>query len=422
MIDIEIIRRDPEAVKHAVAARQLTDVDVDALVRADEAWRAQTAELESLRHQHRIGSTQVSALSGTERMGRIYELRGSSAEVQKAEEKLRDLAEQREILWKKLPNLPLPTVPVGRDASENVIREAPKELPAHTFTPRDSLDVGLSLGIIDVERATVASGTRFGALIGDGALLEFALVRHALDVLVPEGFISIVPPVLIKRAGMDAMGYLDRGADEVYITQDDLLLVGTSEQSVGAMFAGHTFAESELPKRFVAFSSCFRREAGSHGKDVRGIIRLHQFDKVEMFSFCRPGESFSEHQAFLGYQKRLMDDLELHYRAVDLCTGDLGFAAAATIDLETWFPARGAFTETHSTSNTTDFQARRLGAKFRAADGTQQLVHTVNGTVYAIQRTIAALLENGQQRDGSVRIPKVLQPFLGGRDELRPPS
>lgn len=418
MIDIELIRRDPEAVQRAVAARQLTDVDVDDLVRADEAWRAQTTELERLRRQHRMESTQVSALGGTERTGRISELRGSSVAVQKAEEKLRALAEQRETLWKRLPNLPLPTVPVGRDASENIVREEPEKLPEYAFTPRDHLDVGTALGILDVERATAASGTRFGALIGDGALLEFALIRHALDVLIPEGFLPIVPPVLIQREGMDAMGYLERGADEVYLTQDDLMLVGTSEQAVGAMHAGHTFADADLPARFVAFSSCFRREAGSHGKDVRGIIRLHQFDKVEMFSFCRPEESAHEQAVFLSYQKRLMDDLGLHYRIVDLCAGDLGFAAAATTDVETWFPARRAFVETHSTSNTTDFQTRRLRTKVRMPDGATSLVHAVNGTAYAIQRTIAAMLENFQQADGRVRVPTVLQAALGGREFL----
>lgn len=417
MIDIELLRRDPEAVKRAVATRQMPDVDVDALVRADEAWRAQTSELESARHQHKIASAQITQLQKQERTDRIGELQSHAAAVREAEEKLRALAEQRLALWKRVPNLPLPGVSVGKGSEENVVRAHPAKVPQYAFTPLDSLDVGTSLGLIDVERAATASGSRFGALVGDGVLLELALVRHALDVLSEEGFTPLLPPVLIKREGMDAMGYLERGEEEVYQTQDALMLVGTSEQAIGAMHAGVEFREEELPRRFVAFSPCFRREAGSHGRDVRGILRLHQFDKVEMFSFCHPQRSQDEHEFFVSLQERLMRDLELTFRLVDLCTGDLGFAAAATVDLETWFPSRNAFVETHSASNTTDFQTRRLGTKFRAPSGTN-FVHAVNGTAYAIQRTVAALLETHQQADGTVRLPAVLQRHFGGRKTL----
>lgn len=425
MIDIELLRRDPEAVKRGALAKGATAEDIDTLVRLDAEWRMKTEAIERLRHEQNAANEEVASLPREEKTRRVHELRLLSDHVRAGEEELRGLAEQRERLWKKLPNLPLQGVPLGRDATENVERKPAAALPAYAFPPKDSLDLGTVLGIIDTERSAVASGTRFGALVGDGALLELALVQHALHVLSAEGFTPILPPVLIKREGMEAMGYLERGADEVYQTQDDLLLVGTSEQAIGAMHAGVEFREEELPVRFVAFSSCFRREAGSHGKDVRGILRVHQFDKVEMFSFCHPERSNDEHAFFLLLQERLVSDLGLAYRLVDLCTGDLGFASAATVDLETWFPSRKAFVETHSTSNTTDFQTRRLNTRFRAADqsrrgraptdGGSRLVHAVNGTAYAIQRTVAALLETHQQADGTVRIPEALQASLGGR-------
>lgn len=418
MIDIDLLRGDPDAVRRAVAARGLTDVDVDGLGVADAAWRSQTTEVDRLRHRQKEASAALGGEGGkTERS--IAHLRADAAALREAEEKLAHLAERRQTLWKRVPNIPAADVPVGPDASHNVVLREPRALPSYDFPLRDSLDIGRALGVVDVERATRASGSRFSALLGDGTLLAFSLVRHALDVLVPEGFTPVLPPVLLRREGMDAMGYLDRGADEVYTTQDELLLAGTSEQSLGAMHAGYTFAAEELPARFLAFSSCFRREAGSHGKDVRGIIRLHQFEKVEMFSFCRPEDSTTEHQRLLGYQRRLMDDVELPYRAVQLCTGDMGFPAASTVDIETWFPHRRVFVETHSTSNTTDFQTRRLQTRFHDADGSLRLVHALNGTAYAIQRTLAALLEVHQTADGDVRIPAALRPLMGGRATLR---
>lgn len=426
MIDIELLRQDStfKEVKRAIAARGYNDGDVDALRKADAEWRSLKKREEELRRQQHLFTetrTRTSGMAGhPEVLRRTDEVeRAAARQLRETLEALRPLEEERLARWKKLPNLPLPGVPEGRDAHSNVVREAPPKLPAYAFTPRDYLDVGTALGIVDVERAAVASGTRFGALVGDGARLEFALVQHAISVLAGEGFTPVIPPVLVLRERMDAMGYLDRGADEVYETADGLVLVGTAEQSVGAMHAGHVFRLEDLPARFAAFSSCFRREAGSHGRDVRGILRVHQFDKVEMFSFCHPEKSVEEHTAFLALQQRLMDDLQLPCRVVHICAGDLGFAASAQFDLETWFPSRQAFVETHSTSNTTDFQARRLPVKFRGREGRAQLVHTVNGTAYAIQRTIAALLEVHQDADGSVEIPKALRPFIGGQERLR---
>lgn len=420
MIDIEILRQDPDRVRKALTDRSL-DFDLESLLRADADWRAKTEAVERLRQEQNQANREMARLAPEVQAQRRDELTSLADHLREAEEELHHLTEQRDALWRKLPNLPLATVPLGRDAAGNLVREKPRALPEYAFPLRDYLEVGIRLGVIDVERATAASGSRFAALTGDGALLAFALARHALDVLVPEGFVPVLPPVLLKRESMAAMGYLDHGADEVYATQDELLLAGTSEQSVGAMFRDETLTADDLPKRFVAFSSCFRREAGSHGRDVRGILRLHQFEKVEMFSLCRPEQSEREHAAFLNYQKRLMDDLGLHYRVVDICTGELGFAAAAQVDLETWFPARARFIETHSTSNTTDFQTRRLATRVRLPGaGKLVIAHAVNGTAFALQRTIAALLETHQQADGTVRIPPSVQPHLGGRSTLEP--
>lgn len=421
MIDIERVRRDLESVKRSVTAKGSPEADVDALLRADETWRMRTAAVERLRYEHREARERLQADSGKEKSARVYELRTLSDRVREQEAELQKASEERRKLWKQLPNLPLEDAPVGASAKENVVRETPEKLMEYAFTLKDSFDVGTSLGIVDTERAAVASGARFGALVGDGVLLELALVRHAIGVLSSEGFTPLLPPVLIQRERMDAMGYLERGADEVYTTEDNLVLVGTSEQAVGAMHADYEFPEDALPARFVAFSSCFRREAGSHGRDVRGILRVHQFEKVEMFSFCHPTRSRDEHAMFVQLQRRLMDDLKIPYRVVDICTGDMGFAAASQVDLEAWFPARRAFVETHSTSNTTDFQTRRLSTKFRTNAGTRALVHAVNGTAVALQRTIAALLETHQEADGSVRMPDVLRPYLGGRERLTNP-
>ena len=426
MIDIELLRKNPEEVIKRLGTRGVSKEDVEKLIQADASWRESKTAYERLEAQ-RNELMQERSLPLPEdeekRLTAMIEEITKQLRDSKEWENLKSLKENRDRLWKYLPNLPLPDVPVGSDVSANQeITGLSRPHPKFDFPPLDHVELGGRLNLLDVERATTASGSRFGALIGNGVRLELALVNHALDTLVNEGFQPVMPPTLIRRDRMEAMGYLDRGAEEVYTTQDDLVLVGTSEQSVGAMYAGQVFSQKDLPARFAAFSACFRREAGSHGKDVRGIIRVHQFDKVEMFSFCRPEDSVKEHSFFLELQKRLMEDLEIPFRVVQLCTGDLGFAAAATYDIEAWFPSRNAFVETHSTSNTTDFQTRRLPVKFRAGNGPLRLGHAVNGTAYAIPRTIAALLEAHQTADGTVRIPNVLRPYLGGQDTLRRPD
>ncbi|MFZ2357201.1 MAG: serine--tRNA ligase, partial [Candidatus Omnitrophota bacterium] len=301
------------------------------------------------------------------------------------------------------------------------------------FVPKDYFSLSEKLGIIDVKRAAKVSGSRFGYLLGAAALLEFALINFAIKRLLDEDFISkiikknnlnvsgkpfipVIPPVLINRKSMWGMGYLDQAADEIYhLEKDDLYLVGTSEQSLGTMHQDETFKEEELPKRYVGFSTCFRREAGSYGKDTKGILRVHQFDKLEMFSFTAADKSSEEHKLFLGIEEALMQELKIPYRVLRICTGDLGAPAASKFDIEAWFPGENIYRETHSTSNCTDYQARRLSIKYKSLVANHQssvkYVHTVNGTVFS-QRPILAIIENYQTKEGAINIPKVLSSYF----------
>jgi seryl-tRNA synthetase len=276
------------------------------------------------------------------------------------------------------------------------------------------MEISKNLDLIDIERAAKVAGTRFGYLKNEVVLMEFALIRLAFDILAKEGFTPVLPPVMLKAEMARGMGYLEQNDKEeaYYLPQDNLYLIGTAEQSIGTMHAEETFREEELPKRYMAFSTCFRREAGSYGKDTRGILRVHQFDKVEMFSFCRPEDSIKEHKFLLELEEKLMQALKLPYRVMNICTGDLGRPAAAKYDIEAWLPSENKYRETHSTSNCTDFQTRRLNIRYRTKQGQLKFAHTVNGTAFS-QRPILMIIENYQQKDGSVLVPKVLQKYTG---------
>ncbi|MDP3004469.1 MAG: serine--tRNA ligase [Candidatus Azambacteria bacterium] len=315
---------------------------------------------------------------------------------------------------RKLRNQPLPEVPVGKDETENIVLREVGEKPEFGFAPKDYLTLNKNLGWIDVERAGKAVGSRFGYLLRDAVDLEFALVRLAFDTLRKESFIPIIPPVFLKPEAMRGMGYLDYNEDEVYhLEKDDLYLIGTSEQAIGAMHMNEILDGKSLPLRYVGFSSCFRREAGSYGKDTKGILRVHQFDKVEMFSFCRPEDSKKEHEFLLSMEEKLMKALELPYRVLQICTGDLGVQAANKYDIEVWLPGQNKYRETHSTSNDTDFQSRRLNIRYKnPKTGKNELVHTLNGTAFAMGRTIIAIMENCQQKDGTIKIPNILEKYI----------
>jgi seryl-tRNA synthetase len=423
MLDIKFIRENPDAVKAGLAAKQV-EIDIDRLLAVDTDRRALIQQIEELKARQNKESEMVSKEKDKSvRDEKITALKELKDQIKAIDPKLEAVSNEFDQLMRLIPNLPADDVKVGKDDSENYTIREVGERPAFDFKAKDYMELGESLGIIDVERASKTSGSRFGFLIGDGALLQFALVQYVLGQLVPEGFAPVVPPVLINERAMGAMGYLERGADEIYhLDKDDLYLIGTSEQVLGAMHMDETFQEAELPRRYVGYSSCFRREAGSYGKDVRGILRVHQFDKLEMFSFVLPENSDEEHEKLLAMQEQLLHGLGLPYRVVGIVSGDLGDPAARKYDIEAWVPSQDTYRETHSTSTCTDWQARRLNVRVKRKGGELQFCHTLNGTAFAIGRAMLAILENNQEADGSVAVPAALIPFMGGKTHIRPQS
>ncbi len=374
----------------------------------EAAQKSARKELEQLQATINSASKIMPTLSPEQKKTKIAELKPISDRI--AELK-KQMSRQVKIV---LPNIPKDDVPSGDDESGNVVlREVGKK--KNIKNPQDYLSLAEPLNLIDMKRASKVSGSRFGYILGPLAQMEFALIQYAQSVLLPKGFTMVVPPVLIKEENMAAMGYLAGGGgdDTYHLTKDKLYLVGTSEQSIGPMHRDEVFTEQDLPKRYLAFSTCFRREAGSYGQDTKGILRVHQFDKLEMFSFALPEKSDAEHEFLLAMGEKLWQGLDIPYRVVKMCAGDLGWPSARTYDLEAWMPGQGTFREVGSTSTTTDYQSRDLNIKVRR-DGKKELVHMLNGTAFAIGRTLIAIVENFQQPDGSIAVPNVLQPWMGG--------
>ncbi len=398
MLDIKFIRENLDEMKKGVKNKGVK-VDIDKIVKLDKERRKLIQETENLKaEKNKLGAKDQK--KGKEIKNKIKK---REPELQKTEKEFNELMLQ-------VPNLPLDDVWVGKDERDNKVI---KKVGQPKKGGDDYLKIAEKLDIIDVKRAAKVAGTRFGYLKGGAALLELGLIQMAFDVLLKEGFIPVIPPVMIKAEMAKGMGYLEQLGEEeaYYLPKDDLYLVGTSEQSIGTMHADETFNEKDLPRRYMGFSTCFRREAGSYGKDTKGILRVHQFDKVEMFSFCKPEDSIKEHKLFLSLEEKLMKLLEIPYRIVQVCTGDLSVPSVSTYDLEAWMSGQGEYRETHSTSNTTDFQARRLNIRYRSKKGIE-FVHTVNGTAFAIGRTLIAIIENYQQKDGSIKVPEVLQEYI----------
>ena len=423
MIDIRHIREKPDDIKAAIRRKGADPGLVDAVLEADRRRRDTLQRVESLRAEQNRASQEIPRLTGSARETRIAEMKRIATEIRASEPELAAADAALEAALRRIPNPPHPEVPDGGPEASVTLRTW-GEPPHPPFEMRDHVDLGIRLDMLDMERAAKIAGSRFVLLRRDGALLELALFRYAVDRLVAEGFVPVIPPVLVKRdAVLGTMG--GGGLDEqmVYrIEGDELALTGTSEVALGSMMAGEILDEDALPMRFVGISSCFRREAGAHGKDTRGIFRLHQFDKVEMFSFCHPEKSWDELAYLLSQQEALWQGLGLPYRVVDIAAGDLGDPAARKYDIETWMPGRGGYAETQSTSNCTDFQARRLNVRMRsAARRGLEYVHTLNGTAVAATRTIIAVMENFQRADGTITIPPVLQSYMGGRTEITPP-
>ncbi|MEK7529533.1 MAG: serine--tRNA ligase [Patescibacteria group bacterium] len=412
MIDILRIRNNAEQVKENLRRRGGTTDMIDDVRALDETYRARLEQLNTLQAERNLKSTKQPTPEEREH------LKALAQNIKKIEKDVKRIEDKMEARLRQVPNLLLDDVPDGAGDAQNEIVRTVGDIPSFAFEIEDHLTIGERLDIIDVNAAAKVSGSRFTYLKGDAVLLQMALLHYALNVLVSEGFVPTLTPHLISREAMAAMGYLDKGGEEeiYHLKHDDLVLIGTSEQSIGPMYMNTTLDVEQLPLRFVGISPCYRREAGSYGKDVRGILRLHQFDKIEMFSFTSPDQSETEHLFLLNMQERLMQGLGLPYRVIKLCAGDTGFASARTFDIETWLPAQNQYRETHSTSTTTDFQTRRLKTRIKGGKGTY--AHALNGTAFAFGRILIALLENGQEADGRVRIPNVLQTFMGGRTHI----
>ena len=411
MIDLKVLREDPDAVRRSQLSRGENPALVDALLEADIARRATISAADSLRAEQKAASKAVGSAAPADRPALLERAKQLAAEVKEAEARQVAAEESFTTAHLAIPNLILAGVPAGGE-DDYVVLDVVGEPPA-IENPRDHLDLGETLGLIDMERGAKVSGSRFYFLTGRGALLQLGLLQLAVRLATDNGFTLMIPPVLVCPEVMGGTGFLGSHAEEVYrIESDDLYLVGTSEVPLAGYHSGEILDLSTGPRRYAGWSSCFRREAGSYGKDTRGIIRVHQFDKVEAFVYCRPEEAEAEHRRLLGWQRQMLELIEVPYRVIDVAAGDLGSSAARKYDCEAWVPTQQAYRELTSTSNCTTFQARRLATRYRDDNGKPQIAATLNGTL-ATTRWLVAILENHQLPDGSVRVPAALVPFVG---------
>ena len=437
MIDPSILRTDPDRLRESQRRRGESVVLIDDLVAADVAKREAQQRFDELRNEQKTLGKQIGPLQGALKksadasaradaqaqldvlMGRAQEL---ADQVKAADEAADTAGAALDALWLQVSNLVSLESPVGGEEDFVVLAEVgtPRDFTAEGFAPRDHVELGQLLGAIDIDRGVKVSGSRFFYLTGPGALLEIALLNLAMQQATSHGLVPMITPTLVLPSAMEGTGFLGQAAENVYrIESDDMYLVGTSEVPLAGYHSDEIIDANQLPLRYAGWSSCYRREAGSYGKDTKGIIRVHQFDKVEMFVYCRPEDAEAEHARLLEWEREFVDALEIPYRVIDVATGDLGSSAARKFDMEAWIPTQGTYREITSTSNTTEFQARRLRIRMRDEAGTRPLA-TLNGTLCAMPRVIVALLENHQQADGSVVIPSALRPFMGGREVILP--
>ncbi|MFT6563466.1 MAG: seryl-tRNA synthetase [Actinomycetes bacterium] len=438
MIDLKVLRDDPDRVRASQVARGEDPGLVDLALEAGQARRTAIAQFDSLRSKQKALGKKIGPLQGQLRkaddaqrpaiQAHVDELMAEAAmtaeAVKSAESTQRDTDEVAEKTVAVLSNLIDPRAPIGGEEDFLMLEEigTPRDFAAEGFAPKDHVELGQLLKAIDIERGAKVSGSRFYYLTGVGAQLELALVNLAMQFAAENGFTPVIPPALVKPAAMEGTGFLGQAAENVYrLDADDMYLVGTAEVPLAAYHMDEVLDAAALPLRYAGYSPCFRREAGSHGQDTRGIFRVHWFDKVEMFSFCAPEDAEAEHQRLLGWEKQFLDALEIPYRVIDVASGDLGASAARKFDCEAWIPTQGRYREVTSTSNCTEFQSKRLRIRQRSAEGISP-VATLNGTLCAVTRIIVALLENHQQADGSVRVPAALRPYLGGAEYLTAPT
>lgn len=417
MIDIKFLREHPDVVRASQKGRGESVELVDQILAIDEKKRAAVTEFETLRQEQNTLSKSVGAAKGDEKAALLENSKVLADKVKAADTKRAQVEEQTKALILQLSNLLDTQAPIGGEADFLIIEHVgtPRDFGKDGFAPKDHVELGKLLGAIDTERGAKVAGSRSYYLTGVGALLEFALVNYAIQSAVKNGFTPVIPPVLVNPAAMQGSGFLGQAAENVYrIEKDDVYLVGTSEVPLAAMHMDETLPVDKLPLRYAGYSTCFRREAGTYGKDTRGIIRVHQFDKVEMFTFCKPEDAHAEHQRLLQWEKDFLTAMEIPFRVIDVASGDLGSSATRKFDIEAWIPTQDAYREVTSTSNCTDFQGRRLNIRYKDSEGVKAIA-TLNGTLVAIPRMIVAILENHQNADGTVNVPAALQPFLGSK-------
>ncbi len=409
MIDARLLRENPDLIRESLRRRGST-IDLDRLISLDAAVRAKRQEAEGLRARQKEAGRLIATLDGSEKEAAIAEVADLATEVKDATAEADRLAAEFDLALLDVPNL------VAVDAADGHTEADSVEIKRFGNPRSDGLDhatLGERLDIIDTARGAKVSGSRFGYIKGLGAMLEFSLVRWAMDHLVEAGFTPMLPPVLVREEALEGTGFFPEAREQVYeMPKDELFLVGTSEVPLAAYHGDEILDSDDLPLRYAGFSTCFRRESGTYGKDTAGIFRVHQFDKVEMFVFTTPDASAEEHDRLLGVEEALVQELELPYRVVNVAAGDLGASAAKKYDIEAWFPSEGTYREITSCSNTTDYQARRLKVRMKTDEG-NQVLHTLNGTACALGRTILAILENHQRPDGSVEIPEALRRYTG---------
>lgn len=408
MIDIKLLRENSKKIQQAAKDKGI-DVDLSHVLEIDKKASELSTAVQKLREER---NKNTNTIKGKPTDEQIKEGRHLKEKLEKEEAVLRAVEEELKLELYKIPNPAKDDVKVGKNEEANEIVKTVGEPTKFDFEPLDHLDLGEKLDIIDVKRASKVSGARFAYLKGDAVLLEFALIQFGLEILIKEGFTPVVPPVLINKTSMQGLGYMEQGEEDMYhLEKDDLYLVGTAEQSIVPMHRDEILSLNDLPKRYVGFSSAFRREAGSYGKDTRGILRVHQFEKLEMVSFVKEGQDDKEHEYLLSLEEKLFQALEIPYRVVKMCTGDLGFPAARKYDLEAWMPGQKQYREVTSASTVTDFQSRRLNIRYQ--DGNEKkYANVLNGTAFAIGRTIIAILENYQRIDGTIKIPTILQKYM----------
>jgi seryl-tRNA synthetase len=422
VLDLKLIRSDPERVKAALARRGAAD-EVDELLALDARRRELLPEIEGAQAERKTLSKQIGEAkqAGEDAPGQLAQVQELKERIEGGKEELARIEADLDRLALGLPNLPDPDAPDGMSEEDAVVLREVGERPSFEFAPRDHLELGAELGLIEMEAAARLSGSRFAYLKGDLVMLELALVRFAIELVRAEGHEPVVPPVLVREGALEGTGFLPGDRDQIYeIPKDELFLTGTSEVALAGLHADEILDAEALPLRYCGFSTCFRREAGAAGRDTRGIFRVHQFDKVEMFSFVAPSESPAEHERLLAIEERILSELEIPYRVVNVAAGDLGAPAAKKYDCEAWIPSQERYRELTSCSNTTDYQARRLACRFRPDDAKPpEPVHTLNGTAVAVGRTIIALIENRQERDGGFTLPNSLHAY-GAPERIAP--